>query len=127
MGYSGMIASISLVFVTYTGSFYPFFAPFLGAIGTFVTGSGTSASVLFGGLQAETSAALGLNQAWITASNTAGAVIAKMISPQSIAIAVAAVSLEGEENMLLKGTIKCFVIFIIIVGVITYAGSRMLA
>lgn len=51
MGYSGMIASISLVFVTYTGSFYPFFAPFLGAIGTFVTGSGTSASVLFGGLQ----------------------------------------------------------------------------
>lgn len=50
-----------------------------------------------------------------------------MISPQSIAIAVAAVSLEGEENMLLKGTIKYFVIFIIIVGVITYADSRMLA
>ncbi len=127
MGYSGMIASISLVFVTYTGSFYPFFAPFLGAIGTFVTGSGTSASVLFGGLQAETSAALGLNQAWITASNTAGAVIAKMISPQSIAIAVAAVNLEGKENMLLKGTIKYFVLFIIIVGVITFTGSRMLA
>lgn len=127
MGYSGMIASISLVFVTYTGSFYPFFAPFLGAIGTFVTGSGTSASVLFGGLQAETSTALGLNQAWITASNTAGAVIAKMISPQSIAIAVAAVGLEGKENILLKGTIKYFVIFLIIVGAITYAGSRLLA
>lgn len=127
MGYSGMIASISLVFVTYTGSFYPFFAPFLGAIGTFVTGSGTSASVLFGGLQAETSAALGLNQAWITASNTAGAVMAKMISPQSIAVAVAAVSLEGKENMLLKGTIKYFVLFVIIVGVITFVGARLLA
>ncbi len=124
MGYSDMIASISLVFVTYTGSFYPLFAPFLGSIGTFVTGSGTSASVLFGGLQAETSAALGLNPAWISASNTAGAVMAKMISPQSIAVAVAAVKLEGKENELLKGTIKCFILFVIAVGIITLIGSR---
>lgn len=126
MGYSGMIASISLVFVTYTGPFYPLFAPFLGSIGTFVTGSGTSSSVLFGGLQAETSTALGLNQAWISASNTAGAVMAKMISPQSIAVAVAAVKLEGKENKLLRGTIKYFVLFIIAVGIITFIGSRLL-
>nr|WP_185259775.1 L-lactate permease [Anaerocolumna chitinilytica] len=126
MGYSGMIASISLVFVTYTGSFYPLFAPFLGSIGTFVTGSGTSSSVLFGGLQAETSTALGLNQSWITASNTAGAVMAKMISPQSIAIAVAAVKLEGKENKLLRGTINFYILFIVIVGIITYIGSRFL-
>ncbi len=123
MGYSGMIASISLVFVTYTGSFYPLFAPFLGSIGTFVTGSGTSASVLFGGLQAETSNALALNQAWITASNTAGAITAKMISPQSIAIAVAAVNLQGKESVLLKGTIKYYVLFLVIVGITTLLGS----
>jgi lactate permease len=123
MGYSGMIASISLVFVTYTGSFYPLFAPFLGSIGTFVTGSGTSSSVLFGGLQAETSNALHLNQAWITASNTAGAVTAKMISPQSIAIAVAAVGLQGKESVLLKGTIKYYVLFLAIVGITTLLGS----
>ncbi len=126
MGYSGMIASISLVFVTYTGPFYPLFAPFLGSIGTFVTGSGTSSSVLFGGLQAETSTALGLNQAWITASNTAGAVMGKMISPQSIAVAVAAVKLEGKENKLLRGTIYYYVLFIVIVGIITFIGSRFL-
>jgi lactate permease len=123
MGYSGMIASISAVFV-YTGVFYPLFAPFLGSIGTFVTGSGTSASVLFGGLQAETSMALGLNQAWISASNTAGAVMAKMISPQSIAVAVAAVKLEGKENELLKGTIKYFILFVASVGILTFIGSR---
>ena len=125
MGYSGMIASISEVFV-YTGILYPLFAPVLGSIGTFVTGSGTSASVLFGGLQAETSMALGLNQAWITASNTAGAVMAKMISPQSIAVAAAAVKLEGKENELLKGTIKYFVIFVIAVGILTFIGSTIL-
>lgn len=123
MGYSGMIASISIVFVTYTGGFYPFFAPFLGSIGTFVTGSGTSASVLFGGLQAETSTALNLNQLWITASNTAGAVTAKMISPQSIAVAVAAVNLQGKESVLLKGTIKYYAMFILIVGITTLIGA----
>lgn len=126
MGYSGMINSIALMFVTVTGSFYPLFAPFLGGIGTFVTGSGTSASVLFGGLQKETSIALDLNQAWIAASNTAGAICAKMISPQSIAVAVASVSLQGKEGDLLKGTIKYFVLFIVIVGIITFVGSRIL-
>ena len=126
MGYSGMISSIALMFVTVTGSFYPLFAPFLGAIGTFVTGSGTSASVLFGGLQLESSIALNLNQSWIAASNTAGAITAKMISPQSIAIAVAAVSLQGKESVLLKGTIKYFVLFVVIVGIVTFIGARLL-
>ncbi len=126
MGYSGMISTISMMFVTVTGSFYPIFAPLLGAIGTFVTGSGTSASVLFGGLQAETSTALHLNELWITASNTAGAVMAKMISPQSIAVAVASVGLQGKESVLLKGTIKYFVLFVLMVGVITYIGARLL-
>ncbi len=126
MGYSGMISAIAVMFVTVTGSFYPLFAPLLGAIGTFVTGSGTSASVLFGGLQLETSVALNLNQPWITASNTAGAVMAKMISPQSIAIAVAAVSLQGKESVLLKGTIKIFVMFLLVVGIITFIGARLL-
>ncbi|MDF2540339.1 MAG: lactate permease [Herbinix sp.] len=126
MGYSGMIASISLMFVTVTGPFYPLFAPLLGSIGTFVTGSGTSASVLFGGLQAETSVALNLNQLWISASNTAGAITAKMISPQSIAVAVAAVSLQGKESVLLKGTIKYYVLFLTIVGIITFVGAQIL-
>jgi lactate permease len=126
MGYSGMIASIALMLVTITGSYYPMFAPLLGSVGTFVTGSGTSASVLFGGLQLQTAKALNLNEAWIAASNTAGAVTAKMISPQSIAIAVAAVNLQGKESVLVKGTIKYYILFLAIVGVFTYAGVQYL-
>lgn len=126
MGYSGMIGSIAIMFVTITGSYYPLFAPLLGSIGTFVTGSGTSASVLFGELQLETSIALNLNQSWIAASNTAGAITAKMISPQSIAVAVAAVSLQGKESVLLKGTIKYYILFLAIVGIFTYVGIQYL-
>ena len=123
MGYSGMIASIALMLVTVTGSFYPLFAPLLGSIGTFVTGSGTSSSILFGGLQSETAAALNLNQTWIAASNTAGATAGKMISPQSIAIAVAATNLFGKENELLYGTIKWWAMFVILMGIINYIGT----
>lgn len=126
MGYSGMINSISLMFVTVTGSFYPLFAPILGGVGTFVTGSGTSASVLFGNLQLETATALNLNQTWIAAANTAGAISGKIISPQSIAIAVASVSLQGKEGELLKGAFKYFLLFIALVGIITFVGARVL-
>lgn len=126
MGHSGMIASIADMFVKLTGSFYPLFSPFLGSIGSFVTGSGTSASVLFGGLQAETANVLNLNSSWLAAANTAGATAGKMISPQSIAIAVGATALESKENLLLKGVIKYCAIFIILMGIISYFGAQFL-
>ena len=53
--------------------------------------------------------------------------MAKMISPQSIAVAVAAVSLQGKESVLLKGTIKYFVLFLVVVGILTYIGAQILS
>lgn len=126
MGYSGMIASIAEMFVKVTGSFYPLFSPLLGSIGSFVTGSGTSSSVLFGGLQAETASSLNFNSSWIAAANTAGATAGKMISPQSIAIAIGAVGLESKENVILKGVIKYYALFLILMGIISYVGAQFL-
>lgn len=125
MSYSGMISDIARMFVTVTGSFYPLAAPLIGGIGTFVTGSGTSASVLFGGLQAETAQTLGINAVWLAASNTVGACIGKMISPQSIAIAVGAIDAPGSESTLLRNSIKYCVLFLIIAGLITFLGAGM--
>ena len=53
MQYSGMIAAVAALFSVF-GPVYPFFAPMLGALGTFVTGSGTSSSALFGSVQMST-------------------------------------------------------------------------
>jgi lactate permease len=126
MSYSGMVGSIAGALAAVSGSFYPVIAPLIGAIGTFITGSDTSSNVLFGGLQKQTALQLGINQEWLVAANASGATAGKMISPQSIAIAVAAVNLPGKEGELLKGTIKYFVLFLIIVGIITYAGAKLL-
>ena len=60
MNYSGMISAIAVGLVAITGSFYPFFAPLIGGIGTFVTGSDTSSNILFAKLQANVAGQLGL-------------------------------------------------------------------
>ena len=125
MSHSGMIAEIAGMLVTLTGGFYPAAAPFVGAIGTFVTGSGTSANVLFGGLQVETAGSLGLDPCWLAGANTVGATIGKMISPQSIAIGTAATATVGNESKILRKVMKYCAIFIVIAGCVAYAGSRM--
>lgn len=120
MGYSGMINSIATVLVMMTGTFYPLIAPLIGALGTFVTGSDTSANVLFGGLQAQAAVTAGVNPYWIAAINTGGATAGKMISPQSIAIAVAATGLAGKEGKILVTTLKFCALYIVILGLISY-------
>ncbi|MDF2677571.1 MAG: lactate permease [Bacillota bacterium] len=125
MGYSGMISSIANMLVALTGPYYPLISPTLGCLGTFVTGSGTSSSVLFGGLQSQTAIALNYDPTWIAASNTAGVSAGKMISPQSIAIAVGASNLPGKEGELLKGTIKWSVLFLVGYGILNYIGVQL--
>jgi lactate permease len=125
MGYSGMINSIATVLVMITGSFYPLVAPLIGALGTFVTGSDTSANVLFGNLQSEAAKAAGANPYWIAAINTGGATAGKMISPQSIAIAVAATGLAGSEGKILGSTIKVCAVYVVILGLISYFCSSL--
>lgn len=120
MGYSGMIKSISAVLVATTGRFYPLIAPIIGALGTFVTGSDTSANVLFGKLQVEVARSLHLNEYWLAAANTGGATAGKMISPQSIAVATAATGLAGSEGEILNSTLKFCIVYVAVLGLIAY-------
>ena len=120
MGYSGMVKAIAVVLVNQTGKFYPIIAPLIGALGTFVTGSDTSANVLFGGLQVEVAKSLGLNPYWLAAANTGGATAGKMISPQSIAVATAATGLAGKEGKILNSTLKFCIGYVIVLGIFAY-------
>ena len=126
MGYSGMTQSIADFIVRVTGSFYPLVAPLIGSIGTFVTGSSTSSSVLFSKLQASTGAELNINQIWLVAANTVGSTAGKIISPQSIAVATAATATVGKESEILTKVIKYFVLFAVIYGLVCYFGLRLI-
>lgn len=123
--YSGLSSTLALALAG-TGALFPFFSPFLGWIGVFLTGSDTSANALFSNLQAITAQQVGVSEVLLVAANTTGGVTGKMISPQSIAIACAAVGLAGKESDLFRFTVKHSLFFVIIVGIMTYVQAYYL-
>ncbi len=123
--YSGLSSTLALVLAG-TGVAFPFFSPFLGWLGVFLTGSDTSANALFGSLQASTAHQVGISPELAVAANTTGGVTGKMISPQSIAIACAAVGLAGKESDLFRFTVKHSLIFCTFVGILTVLQAYVL-
>lgn len=115
--YSGLSATLALV-LAHTGQAFTFFSPFLGWVGVFLTGSDTSANALFSALQATTAQQIGVPEVLLVAANTSGGVTGKMISPQSIAIACAAVGLVGKESDLFRFTVKHSITFTVMIGII---------
>lgn len=115
--YSGMSATLALA-LAHTGQAFTFFSPFLGWMGVFLTGSDTSANALFSALQATTAHQIGVPDVLLVAANTSGGVTGKMISPQSIAIACAAVGLVGKESDLFRFTVKHSIAFTVMIGII---------
>lgn len=77
--YSGMSTTLALVLAG-TGVMFPFFSPFLGWLGVFLTGSDTSSNALFGSLQSTTAQQINVSDTLLVAANTNGGVTGKMIS-----------------------------------------------
>jgi lactate permease len=119
MNYSGMTSTLGLALAA-TGPAFPFFSATVGWLGVFLTGSDTSANALFGNLQVVTANALGLNPVLTASVNSAAGVMGKMISVQSIAVAVAATGMtRADEGRLFRFTIKHSVLLMIVMGIIS--------
>ena len=119
MNYGGMTSTLGLAFAA-TGTAFPFFSAMLGWTGVFLTGSDTSSNALFGTLQVVTANALGLNPILTASTNAATGVMGKMISLQSIAVAVAATGMaSSEEGKLFRVTLKHSIILALFMGIVT--------
>ena len=137
MNNTGMTNDIAKGLVALTGTFFPFFAPLIGSIGTFVTGSATNANILFGKLQATAASDLGLvNQStffgvsgsetnWLAAANCAGSEGGKLLSPQSIAIATAACDMEGQDGDIMRKTMPFAIFWILMNGLMVFLGLHV--
>jgi lactate permease len=118
MNYSGMTSTLGLALAG-TGSAFPFFSAVVGWLGVFLTGSDTSANALFGNLQVVTANALRLNPILTASVNSAAGVMGKMISVQSIAVAVAATGMPAaDESRLFRFTIKHSVLLMTVMGIV---------
>jgi lactate permease len=122
---SGITLTLARVLAN-TGDWFPFFAPALGWLGVFITGSDTSANALFGKLQFVTAQSIGVDPVVTVGANVSGGVVGKMISPQSIAVAAAAGDLVGQESQLFRFTVKHSFILLAFICVLTLLQAYVL-
>ena len=126
MNYAGMTTTLGLAFAA-TGAVFPFFSAMLGWTGVFLTGSDTASNALFGTLQTVTANTLDLNPILTTSTNAATGVMGKMISLQSIAVAVAATGMaSSQEGKLFRITLKHSIILALFMGVVTMVFAYVL-
>lgn len=121
---SGIVLTLAAVLAN-TGVLFPFFAPMLGWLGVFVTGSDTSSNALFSKLQAVTAKSINVDPLVTVAGNVSGGVIGKMISPPSIAVAAAAGNLVGRESDLFRFTLKHSFMFLLLICLIVLAQAYL--
>jgi lactate permease len=118
MNYAGMTSTLGLAFAA-TGTGFPFFSAILGWLGVVLTGSVTSSNALFGNLQVVTANSLSMSPILTASANAAGGVMGKMISLQSIAVAVAATGMPAtEEAKLFRYTLRHSIVLVALIGVI---------
>jgi lactate permease len=101
------------------GGAFALLSPILGWLGVAVTGSDTSSNSLFGALQVTAANQAGLSQVLMAASNSSGGVLGKMISPQNLAIAAAAVGLDGKEGDIFRRVILWSLGFLVLLCILS--------
>jgi lactate permease len=112
---SGVDATLGLAFAA-SGVLYPFFGTLLGWLGVALTGSDTASNILFGNLQKITSEQLGLSPILMSAANSSGGVMGKMIDAQSIVVASTATNWVGHEGTILRFVFKHSIALACLVG-----------
>ncbi len=109
------------------GGFFAFLSPIIGWFGTAVTGSDTSTNSLFGGLQVAAAKQSGLSPTLLAAANSSGGVLAKMVSPQNLAIGAAAVGLAGREGDIFRKVIGWSVVLVLLMAILVLLQSGILS
>lgn len=101
MNLSGQTTTLGFALAS-AGGFFALLSPLIGWIGVALTGSDTSSNSLFGQMQATAAEQTGLSPVLMAASNSSAGVMGKMLSLQNLAVASAAVGLEGAEGTLFR-------------------------
>ncbi len=122
MTHSGMTQVIARgISETFDADIYPLFAPFIGALGAFMTGSNTNSNVVFGALQQETAALLALSVPIILAGQTAGASLGSVLAPAKIIVGCSTVGLSGKEGPVIRRMLILGLIPVLFVALFTFA------
>ena len=108
------------------GAVWPFFAPFIGALGAFIAGSNTVSNLMFSLFQHGVATALGVSAAMIVALQAVGAAAGNMIAIHNVVAASATVGLLGQEGATLRRTILPTIYYLVATGVLGFIAIHVL-
>jgi lactate permease len=119
MEHSGMTYTLARGLAEGVGAFFPLFAPWIGAIGAFITGSNTNSNVVFGALQLQTARLLGHPAPVILAAQTAGAALASVAAPAKVVVGCSTAGMMGKEGEVLRRLALPTTVLILMISVLT--------
>ncbi len=126
MQMSNMVSQLATAMASFAGQFFPLVAPFIGALGAFMTGSNTNSNVLFGAFQLQVAQTLGLYAPFVLAIHNAGAAVGSVFSPAKIMVGCSTVGLSGQESEAMRRTIQTGVIMVAIIAVTGWIMAQIL-
>lgn len=122
MNQSGQIVTLGQ-WLAKAGGAFAFLSPVVGWFGVTITGTDAGANALFGGLQVTAAHQLDVSPYLFGAANSTGGVMAKMISPQSLAVGAAAVGIVGQEGTLFRRVFGWSVLLLAITSLLVFLQS----
>ena len=118
MAYSGMTFVLARGLTAAVGPLFPLLSPFLGLLGTVITGSNTNSNVLFGALQRDSARLLQMNPVLMAALQTAGGALGSMVAPAKVVLATATTGLAGREGPVIRITARYALLLTALMGFI---------
>jgi lactate permease len=120
---SGMTNHIARGIAGTLQTYYGLLAPFVGVLGTFITGSNTNSNIMFGALQYETALLLGKNGALFAAAQSLGGSVGVAIAPATMMMGASNVGLSGQESSIMGITLKYCLFSAVITGIAVWTLS----
>ena len=117
---TGQTAVLAEGIANVLGKVYVILAPFVGMLGTFMTGSNMSSNILFGGFQVTTANLLGVEAAPVLGAQSAGGAIGSAISPSKIILGTTTANILGSEGEVLKKLMALAMVCAIAIGLIAF-------
>jgi len=122
MTLSGETSTLGVALAS-AGGLFTLLSPLIGWLGVTLTGSDTSSNSLFGPLQVAAAKQIGLSPLLMAAANSSGGVLGKMLSPQNLAVAAAAIQMEGSEGTLLRKLAGWSLVLLLLITVLVFLQS----
>ena len=126
MQHAGMTEALARGLAEGTGALFPLVAPWIGALGAFMTGSNTNSNVVFGALQLRTAELLGYSVAIILGAQTAGAALASMLAPTKVVVGASTAGMSGKEGDVMRKLIAYALILLGLISVLTLLGVLLI-